>query len=294
MDRPVSGRQTRTVRPTHSSDDPRVALDRIEPFLLAEPVRRNQLLTMFARLVATEGSTGSRTWWTTGPEDGSVTSVAVQAEPGARVLVSASSTEAVDALAAAVHDIDSTMGEIGGEAATVARFAGAWTDLAGGSARPVEGERLYQLDRLESPTGVVGSARRATVDDVPILTGWHLGFCAEVGVEPWPDPAATLAVRVAERGMWVWQTDRPVAMATTTTPIAGASRIAHVYTPPEDRGRGHAAAVTAAATGARLDEGVTRCLLFTQLANGTSNGVYRRLGYRAIEERLVYRLDAGA
>lgn len=293
MDRPAGGRQTRTVPPPHHSDDPRVALDRIEPFLLAEPVRRNQLLTIFARLVTTDGSTGSRTWWTTGPTDGSLTSVAVQTEPGFRLLVSASSIDAVDALAAAVHDADPTIGEVGGEAATVARFAGAWTDQAGGSARPVEGERLYQLDRLEPPTGVAGSARRATIDDVPVLTGWHLGFCADVGAEPWPDPAATLAVRVAERGMWVWETSRPVAMATATTPIAGASRIAHVYTPPETRGRGHAAAVTAAATAARLAEGVTHCLLFTQLANGTSNGIYRRLGYRPIEERLVYRLDAG-
>jgi predicted GNAT family acetyltransferase len=56
-----------------------------------------------------------------------------------------------------------------------------------------------------------------------------------------------------------------------------------VWTPPEHRRRGYAAAVTTAATRAILDAGALP-VLYTDLANPTSNGVYRRLGYRMVAE----------
>jgi len=60
--------------------------------------------------------------------------------------------------------------------------------------------------------------------------------------------------------------------------------VAPVYTPPEHRGRGYAAAATAAVTRRLLDAGTREVLLFTDLANPTSNRLYRRLGYRPVEE----------
>ncbi|MEV4678910.1 GNAT family N-acetyltransferase, partial [Actinomadura sp. NPDC049382] len=65
------------------------------------------------------------------------------------------------------------------------------------------------------------------------------------------------------------------------------ARIAPVYTPDEHRRRGYGAAVTAAATRAALDVGAEDVVLFTDLANPTSNGVYRRIGYRPVEDRVV-------
>jgi predicted GNAT family acetyltransferase len=40
-------------------------------------------------------------------------------------------------------------------------------------------------------------------------------------------------------------------------------------------------------TQAALDGGATAVVLFTNLANPTSNSIYQRLGYRPVEDRLV-------
>jgi predicted GNAT family acetyltransferase len=66
------------------------------------------------------------------------------------------------------------------------------------------------------------------------------------------------------------------------------SRIGLVYTPPEHRRRGFAAACTAGSTAAALDAGAETCVLYTQLTNPQSNAIYRRIGYRAVAEQIRY------
>ena len=65
-------------------------------------------------------------------------------------------------------------------------------------------------------------------------------------------------------------------------------RVGPVYTPPELRGRGYAGAATAAASQAALDAGVRQVVLYTDLANPTSNALYQRLGYRPVEDRVIF------
>ena len=57
------------------------------------------------------------------------------------------------------------------------------------------------------------------------------------------------------------------------------ARIGPVYTPPEHRCHGYAAAVTAAATSAAHAAGAREVVLFTDVDNPTSNAVYARIGY---------------
>lgn len=60
-----------------------------------------------------------------------------------------------------------------------------------------------------------------------------------------------------------------------------------VYTPPEFRGRGFGGAVTAVVTQAALDSGAEGVVLFTDLANPTSNTLYQRLGYHPVSDFAV-------
>jgi predicted GNAT family acetyltransferase len=76
-------------------------------------------------------------------------------------------------------------------------------------------------------------------------------------------------------------------MAGASPRLAGMVRISTVYTPPEHRGRGYAAAVTAEAGRSAREDGAQEVLLFTDLANPTSNGVYLRIGYRPVSDRLL-------
>ena len=67
-------------------------------------------------------------------------------------------------------------------------------------------------------------------------------------------------------GLTVWEVDgQAVSMAGVTRDEAGAVRVAPVYTPPELRGRGYGAAVTAAVTQAALDAGADDVVLFTDV-----------------------------
>src|SRR6202023_3591473 len=63
----------------------------------------------------------------------------------------------------------------------------------------------------------------------------------------------------------------------------GMARIGPVYTPDAARRRGYAAACVSWVSRELLEAG-HGCVLYTDLANPTSNSVYRALGYRAIAE----------
>ncbi|WP_261565879.1 GNAT family N-acetyltransferase [Frankia gtarii] len=89
-------------------------------------------------------------------------------------------------------------------------------------------------------------------------------------------------------GLTLWEVDGvPVSMAGLTRSVADMVRVGPVYTPPHTRRRGYAGAVTAAVSRAALDAGAKEVLLFTDLANRTSNGLYQRLGYEPVEDRVV-------
>lgn len=79
-------------------------------------------------------------------------------------------------------------------------------------------------------------------------------------------------------------------MVGTNAPVAGAVRIGPVYTPPEQRGRGYASSAVAAASQQALDEGASSCTLFTDLANPTSNSIYRALGNERFADWREYAL----
>jgi predicted GNAT family acetyltransferase len=96
-----------------------------------------------------------------------------------------------------------------------------------------------------------------------------------------------------DRGRMVrWEADgAAVAMASLTRAVA---RVGPVYTPPGKHRRGNAGAVTVAVSQLALDRGVEQVVLFTNLANPTSNALYQRIGYRPVEDRLVLSFESTA
>ena len=94
-------------------------------------------------------------------------------------------------------------------------------------------------------------------------------------------------------GILIWDAGgRPAAFAAVTRQVAGMLRVGPVYTPPELRGRGYASAVTAEVSRRGREAGAGEVLLYTDLANPTSNSIYQRIGYRAVEDRVVLAFSA--
>jgi GNAT superfamily N-acetyltransferase len=149
-------------------------------------------------------------------------------------------------------------------------------------------ERLYRLGRVHEPVGVAGRARLAGLPDIDLLTEWYTAFSLEahLGVPAGFDARAPVARSVAERGVWIWAGPEgtPVSMATRRAPAAGVSRIGPVYTPPAQRGHGYGSAVTARAAFDTLDRAAVP-VLYTDLANPTSNKIYQAIGFRPVVDR---------
>ena len=142
------------------------------------------------------------------------------------------------------------------------------------------------------PTGIPGHARPATADDAALVAEWFLAFNAEVGEAPLTEAETFARIRIADARIWLWDDDGPRALAGFTRTVGTVARVGPVYTPPEDRRHGYAAGCTAAVSRHILDHRADGCVLYTALANPTSNAIYRRLGYDAVGEVLRYRFGA--
>jgi predicted GNAT family acetyltransferase len=150
--------------------------------------------------------------------------------------------------------------------------------------------RLHRFDALRRPDPApAGRAAVATRADRPLLVDWYEAFGRDVG-EPAGGVAAQVDDRLTYGGLRLWRVDgAPVSLGGVTRQVAGVTRVAPVYTPPEHRGRGYAAAVAAAVTRAALDAGAGDVVLYTDLANPTTIRLYARLGFVPVEDRLVLR-----
>ena len=171
---------------------------------------------------------------------------------------------------------------LAGDRGTVAAAAQRWLAL-----RPAEvlsetrAVRMYELGTLSTPAGAPGRARLAAEADGPLLRAWQRAFAVEVD-QPAGDVEAATSGRLGGHGaLLAWELEGAVvSMAGHTAQVAGMVRVGPVYTPPQMRGRGFGSAVTAAATQHALVAGAQRVVLFTDLANPTSNSIYQQIGYR--------------
>ncbi|MEU6891090.1 GNAT family N-acetyltransferase [Streptomyces sp. NPDC046557] len=258
------------------------------PAVAARPVENTSLLTVMDALER-RGPTayGPRTpffgWWTGA---GGRVSGALLCTPPHPMLLGVVPAAAVEALGAAltVRSLPGTVDEVNVRRPDAALLAGTWETPS----RLAMESRLYRLAGLRTPNPVPeGRPRVATEADLPLLKDWIDTFKRAAG-EPGTASEAALRHRISYGGMLLWEhAGAPVSMAGFFRPIASVSRVGPVYTTPERRGRGYAAGVTHAVSEAAYAAGATEVLLFTDLSNPTSNGVYRRLGYTPVEDRVV-------
>ncbi|MFE5793047.1 GNAT family N-acetyltransferase [Streptomyces sp. NPDC056503] len=243
--------------------------------LAAEPARNTAVLTMMdgAELLG---------WWA-GP-DGAVTGVLAASPPAVLTF----GVVPVEAAAALVLPDGADPATLRGETAAVEAYAGA-TELPW---EPVMGIRLFRLGELTPrDPAPAGRSRPASTADLPLLRDWTADFARVHRYEPQDDYTDFLTERITEGRLHVWEDPdgRPVAMAAVSRAIEGQARVHLVYTSPAERGRGYAAGVTTTVSRVALASGAAQVLLFTDLANPTSNALYQRLGYRPVSDHLGVR-----
>jgi GNAT superfamily N-acetyltransferase len=278
----------------HFTEDLTEYLAAAGDFLWSRPVAHTVQVTIVESLRAggrTFGSAPPRYgWWDAA--DGEVCGAVLQTPPHP-VVLTGMPAPAVAALPAALSAAGwwPVPGVTAGST-VAAGFAAAWRRHTRTEPQIHMRQRLYSLGTLLPPRPAPpGAARVATGADRDLLVDWYEKFVAEAGAI---GGARTSVIddRLSHGGLTLWEVDgTPVALGGQTRVVAGMARVAPIYTPPEHRRRGYAAAVTAAVSQICLDAGARDVLLFTDLANPTSNSVYQRIGYRPVDDYLMLSLD---
>ena len=178
-----------------------------------------------------------------------------------------------------------------GPSAAVNAFAECWAEKTGSPCRPGMSQRIYQCDRVVLPATGPGHLRAAVADDLPLLVRWREEFCRGVGHAEGEDHRAAAENFLNDGRLYVWEHGRTVSMAGWAGETVNGLRVGMVYTPPSFRGRGYATSCVAALTRLLLDSGRTHCFLAADLANSTSNGIYRRIGYEHVCENQTWHFD---
>ncbi|NUR66856.1 MAG: GNAT family N-acetyltransferase [Streptomyces sp.] len=276
----------------HITEDLDAFLARAGAFLRSRPVLHTVQLTVTERL----STYGTRAYGDEAPvfgvleRDGAPRAAWFRTPPHWLTLTPLAAEDAA-ALAARLADLGHRLPGVSADRGTAVAFAEAWRRHTGAEAALYQHQRLYRLDTLTPPDPMPpGRARIAGKADRELLVRWFDGFLDDVGKTGAGDPEAWADARVEHGGAVLWETPDgvPVSLAAAHPMIAGQVRVGPVYTPPELRGRGYAGAATVAVSRAARESGAEEVLLFADLANPTSNGVYLRVGYRGVADFAVY------
>lgn len=283
--------------------DPAAFLAVAEPVLAADPVGTTVIGAAAQQLAAGLGDQRLQGGWfaTAADTDGRVRGLAMRTgkyPPALHDLSPTTAAELADRVLASGETPDGAQAQRDSALAFAERVAAA----TGGDVRVERELRLHRLGTLTPPSGVPGYARRATEADLDLLVDWMRAFLIDVG-DALPPPAGDEEERRAAETeeqrqrldhawLWIDAAGVPVALAAGRPPAFGVVRVGPVYTPSNQRGHGYAAAVTAHMSAVARDGG-SEVVLFTDLANPTSNGVYRRIGFAPVGDRVSVRVVRG-
>jgi GNAT superfamily N-acetyltransferase len=268
------------------SEDPAFVLKKAGTFLSSQPVLHNLVLSLLHARAA-QGDPG-RYWMAIQGED--VVGVALQSPLTFPATLTPMAPSVAATMADAIADAGIPLPGVNGEAATAAIFSGQWSERTKSAATPFQGNRLYEFLEVTEAPGIDGTLRQASPKDRSLMILWTHAFQLEIG-ESADDTELRVDRGLAAGQLWVWDREgETVSMAVAREAVEGVVRLAGVYTPPEKRKHGYAAACVYLLSRQQRDAGY-RCILYTDLANPTSNSVYRRIGYRAVAEALRYRFE---
>jgi predicted GNAT family acetyltransferase len=262
---------------------PKPFLDRAGPLLKSDPFSTNVIAVVATRMASgAQRDSEDHLWLTIEGDDGQVLGVAMHTPPY-NMFLSRMPQDAARALAEDVTHSGRDLPGVNGAIESTRTFARAWEGLTGRSSSIVTEMRMYLLVDLVWPEAVPGQAHRAeTSRDFSAVAAWFAAFHDEAQPDAPEDDWTAKAQRRMKAGeVHLWHTKGvPVALAGVSGAAAGVARVGPVYTPLRWRRNGYGSSITAAATAAALDGGAEHVVLYTDLANPTSNSIYQSIGYR--------------
>lgn len=166
-------------------------------------------------------------------------------------------------------------------------FAGTYCAAKGITFETKMEQCIYELTEVNPEIPQVGTIRLADEEDMYFLPYWMEAFysAGEYGKTTMniPQDAEVYLNRIAQKKIYVLEDNgRPVSIAGVTRKMQSVCGVGLVYTPPYFRGKGYATSCVAKISQMILDRGFSKCVLYTDLANPTSNSIYQKIGYRPV------------
>ncbi len=252
--------------------------------MLEQRVERNLLATVLSNTLQ-GGYSDAQPLFARGIDEDGQTRFAAMRTPPWPLLASELDPEAAPELIAAWLEVDPELPGVGGVPTTSRAIAAAWSEATGGLTRCQMREAMHVLEQVEDPPRPAsGRLRLAQSGDRALLVEWMQDFTVEAGLHGVELAPRIVDGRIARESLLIWDHLGPVSMLGITQPVARVVRIGPVYTPPQYRRNGYAGSAVAAVSRRVLAHGASRCMLFTDLSNPTSNKIYAEVGYRRIAD----------
>ncbi|MCH4826543.1 GNAT family N-acetyltransferase [Planococcus halocryophilus] len=173
-----------------------------------------------------------------------------------------------------------------GEQETSRLFAKAWTNDTKEQVRVLMDQGLYRIDAVNKGLQKsVGTWRIASNKDAKLLIEWYKLFGEETGIDR-RSTQEQATQRIEEfldrKEVYVWEVDGSVVCCMKKgRPSKNGITVSFVFTPKAYRANGYARTLVAEVTEELLLE-YDFVMLYTDLANPTSNKIYREIGYEQI------------
>jgi len=275
--------------------DPDADLRAVRRFLRREPILNTVPLGLVSAATTT-AEERAKLFVATVERDGEIVAAALRSDFPKMTLAAAGTGAQLVSLAGMVYSHLPDLPCVIGRDLQVAAFAEEWERLRGVPGRPGTPQRLHQLDHVRAKPEVQGEMRPAHAEEFDLVLDWFRRFEAEAA------PAAARSERTRQDAVrrnlgagsiFLWMDSVPVSLAGAREFGEGVARIGPVFTPTTYRRKGYAGALTASLSQRMLDRGCSACCLFTDVANPTSNHIYREVGYQATADFNEFWFEGG-
>ena len=194
-----------------------------------------------------------------------------------------------DALVAAVSSKYKQIPGVVGDKALADIFAERWRQSHNVKIVNTMAQCIYKLVKVNNVPLSSGKLRVATEADIELVKKWGHGFHVDIGGEASGTPEMDIAAVISRGWVFLWELNgQPVSMALKTRPTDKGMTVSGVYTPPELRGKGYATSCVAELSSHILKSGKEFCTLYTDLANPTSNSIYKKIGYVEVADSVEH------
>lgn len=248
-------------------------------FLNASEAENNIVSISAARIISAPTRDDADTYLASIEDTGAVVAAALHSSAGG-VLLTAGPAAALTLFAADMAERGRAPKSMIGPLAACEAFAHEWNERTGQQHSLRFHLRHYELRQPPWVPQARGHMRVPRQDEHDLLLGWQLAFIDEVRLSDAPAKAQRIFARRLEQGMVrVWDDDGVVALAGYGDGGTDIARVAPVFTPPEHRRRNYASALVGELSRELFEQGKRAMFLTTDVANPTSNSIYRKIGY---------------